>query len=83
MAEKTIGTVTHWYDKLSVAVVKLSGKLQVGDQIMVTHGATEFTDTVGSMQIDHADVSSGKKGDEIAIKLTQKAKAGSTVALAK
>ena len=82
MAEKTIGAVTHWYDKLGVAVVKLSAALKVGDAITVKHGTTEFTDTVGSMQIDRAAVQSGQPGDEVAIKLSQKAKAGSVIAAA-
>lgn len=82
MAEKTIGTVTHWYDKISVAVVKLTAGLKVGDRIKVRHGETETEDTVGSMQIDHADVQSGKKGDEVAIKLAHKAKAGSVIVAA-
>lgn len=82
MAEKIIGTVTHWYDKLSVAVVKLNSTLKAGDHIKVKHGETETENTVGSMQIDHADVQSGKKGDEVAIQLAHKAKAGSTITLA-
>lgn len=82
MAEKEIGKVTHWYDKISVAVVKLSGTLKVGDQIKIKHGDIESEEAVASMQIDHADVKSGKKGDEVAIKLNQKAKEGSVISLA-
>lgn len=79
MTEKEIGKVTHWYDKIGVAVVKLSGPLKVGDQIKIRRGDVESDDTVGSMQIDHEDVKSGKKGDEVAIKLNHKAKEGSVI----
>jgi putative protease len=79
MPKKEVGKVTHWYDKISVAVVKLSDALKVGDSIKVERGEEEFDDTVSSMQINHEDVESGKKGDEVAIKLTQKAKEGSTI----
>ena len=82
MSEKEVGKVTHWYDKINVAVMKLSSPLKVGTEIKVKHGEVEFSDTVVSMQIDHAEVKSGKKGDEVAIKLSQKAKAGSVVYLA-
>lgn len=82
MAEKEIGKVTHWYDKIGVAVVKLSGTLKVGDQIKIKRADIESEDTVASMQIDHADVKSGKKGDEVAIRLSQKAKEGSVISLA-
>jgi len=82
MAEKKVGTVTHWYDKISVAVVKLSGALAVGDAVKITHGDVVFEDTVSSMQFDHKSVEKGKKGQEVAIKLSQKAKEGSTVSMA-
>ena len=74
-----IGKVTHWYDKISVAVIKLNKALKVGDQIKIKHGDVEFTETIGSMQLDHKAVESGKKGDEIAIKLSKQAKDGSEV----
>lgn len=81
MPEKEIGTVTHWYDKIGVAVVQLSGALHVGDKIKVQRGDEEFDATVESMQIEREDVESAKKGDEAAIKLPQKAKEGATVYL--
>lgn len=79
---KQIGTVTHWYDKLGVAVVKLTDKLSKGDAITVKKGGEEFTDTVNSIQIDHADVAAAKKGDDAAIKLSERAKEGAGVFLA-
>lgn len=82
MAEKQVGTVTHWYDKLGVAVVKLSGKLAKGARIKVKKGTEEFEDTVSSLQIDHKDVDAAKKGDDAAMKLSQRAKEGSGVFLA-
>ncbi len=80
--EKKIGTVTHWYDKIGVAVVKLSGKLAVGNKIKVRKGESEFEEVVSSIQLDHTDVSSVKKGDDAAIKLSQQAKEGAGVFLA-
>ena len=79
MADKQVGTVTHWYDKLGVAVVKVTGKLARGASIKVKKGEEEFEDTVASIQIDHKDVDSAKKGADAAIKLTQKAKEGADV----
>jgi translation initiation factor IF-2 len=76
MAEKEIARVKHWYDKLGVAVLDLKGTLKSGDKIKVRHGEVEFDDTIGSMQIDHKDVTSAKKGDEVAVKLSAKAKEG-------
>ena len=79
MAEKEIGKVVHYFDKAGVAVVKLSGPLSTGDAVKVKKGESEFTDVIGSMQVDHKPVSSGKSGEEVAIKISQKAKEGATV----
>lgn len=83
MAEKQIGTVTHFFDKIGVAVVKLAGKLSKGDTIIVRKGEQEFEDTVASIQIDHKDVASAKKGDDAAVKLGGIAKEGSAIFLKK
>lgn len=81
--EKQIGTVTHWYDKLGVAVVKLTGKLSKGDKVKVRRGEEEFEETISSIQIDHKDVASAKKGDDAAIKFSGRTKEGAAIFLAK
>ena len=77
--EKEIGNITHWYDKLGVAVLDLKGSLKVGNIVKVRKGAEEFEDTIVSMQIDHKNVSSAKKGDEVAVKFSQKTKEGAVI----
>lgn len=76
---KKLGKVIHWYDKISVAVIKLSAPLKKGDSIKVKRSEEEFEDTITSMQIDYKDVNSGKKGNEVAIKLSQKTKEGAEI----
>ncbi len=76
MEEKEIGKVIHYFDKAGVAVVRLSGAIKVGDTIKFKRTDDEFTETVSSMQVDHAAVASGKSGDEVAIKISQKTKEG-------
>ena len=77
--EKEIGKVTHWYDKINVAVIKLTDVLKKGDRIKIKKGAEEIEESVDSLQINHVDVEKGKKKDEVAIKLSKKAKDGSIV----
>ena len=77
--EKEIGKITHWYDKISVAVIKLTNALKKGDRIKIKKGAEEIEELVNSLQIDRTDVEKGKKGDEVAVKLSKKAKEGSIV----
>jgi translation initiation factor IF-2 len=79
---KKVGTVTHWYDKIGVAVLKLNGALKKGDRVVIKKGDEEFEDTIASMQIDHKDVASAKKGDDAAVKLANHAREGAEVFLA-
>lgn len=76
--KKATGEVTHWYDHIGVAVVKLSAGISVGDKIKIKHGESEAEDTIASIQLDHKDLESAKKGQEVAIKISGKAKVGST-----
>ena len=73
MKEKEIGKITHFYDKLSVVVIKLSDTLKVGDKIHIQGAHDDFEQTVDSMQLEHKSIKSGKKGQEIAIKVESKA----------
>lgn len=77
--EKEVGKVTHWYDKAGVAVLSLEGALKVGDKVKVKKGEAEFEETISSMQVDHKDVSSAQKGDEVAVKFSQKAREGAVI----
>lgn len=74
-----IGEVNHWYDKISVAVIKLNKALKVGDEVKFKRGDYQFNETIVSMQLDHKPVKSGKKGDEVAVKVSQPAKEGAEV----
>ena len=76
---KEIGKVIHWFDKINVAVLKLSAPLKKGDVVSVKRGEKEFEETISSMQIDHEDVSAGKKGDEVAVKFSNKTKEGAMI----
>jgi len=78
---KKVGTVTHYYGKIGVAIVDLSGTLKVGDRIKFEDG-TEAEQTVESMQIEHEQVEEAKKGEMVGLKVPQKVHEGATVYLA-
>ena len=79
MADQEVGKVIHYYDKAMVAVVRLSGKLAVGEKIKIVKGENDFTMEIASMQIDHKPVEKGGKGDELAIKLESPTKEGAAI----
>jgi putative protease len=76
MADKPVGKITHYYDKIGVAVVELDKALKVGNTIKIVKGDTEFTQAVDSMQIDRKEVKSAKKGDSIGLKIDQPIRPG-------
>lgn len=74
MAEHLVGTVTHYWGKLGVAGIELSGELEVGDTISVRGNTSDFTQTVDSIQIEHEDVESATAGDSIGVKVSDRAR---------
>ena len=54
--ERQIGQVTHYYNRIGVAVLNLDKGLKMGDAIRVRGRHTDFTQTVESMEIEHQKV---------------------------
>ena len=80
MADKTqIGKVSHYFTRMSVAVVELTDELEVGDKILVEGAITTFTQTVDSMQIDRDPVKSAPAGQSIGISMHGKVREGDLV----
>ena len=71
MAEILVGKVTHFFDRVGVAVVELEGTLRLSDTIKIGKGENFFEQKVGSMQIDHKEIKEAKKGQEIGLKVEQ------------
>lgn len=69
---KPVGKIEHYYSKLGVGIVKLNGGLKVGDKIKIKGHTTDIDQTVDSIQINHEDVESAKKGDVIGVKVSDK-----------
>ncbi len=79
MAKKQIGTVTHFFPKINVAVIKLNAALKEGDKITVEGHGNSFEQTVSSMQVEHKQIKSAKKGQEVGMKADQEVKKGDKV----
>ncbi len=71
-----VGKIIHYYDKIGVAVIKLQKGLKVGDKVKFEKGDLSFEQVIESMQLEHEQVASGKKGEEIAVKVDKVAKDG-------
>jgi translation elongation factor EF-1alpha len=79
MAEKKVGEVSHYWGKIAVAGIKLTAALSQGDTIRIKGATTDFEQPVGSMQIEHQNIQTAKKGQEIGLKVKEKVRRGDTV----
>jgi len=71
MEEQEIGVVDHFFGKISVGIVKLSGVLKVGDTIHIQGKHGDFSQEVESMRIEFDNVDEAKEGDKVGIKVAQ------------
>jgi putative protease len=79
MAEELIGTVTHYFAKPEVGVVKLNGAIAVGDVLHFRGRTTDFEQKLNSMQVDHAPVETAAAGSEVALKVDVRVRQGDEV----
>jgi len=69
-----VGRITHFFSKISVAVVELTAPLSVGDLILVKGPTTDFEQVVESMQIEHKNIQRAEARQSIGLKLAQRAR---------
>ena len=67
-----IGRITHFFSKISVAVIELTMPLAVGDTIMIKGPTTDFEQPVESMQIEHNNVQRAEAGQSIGLRVAQR-----------
>lgn len=77
--EKKIGKITHYYDKIKVAVIKLSSALSVDDLITYETAGGHYEQVVESMEINREPVFKAVRGDDIGLKLKKEPRIGCTV----
>jgi U32 family peptidase len=74
MDKKPIGKITHYFDKIGVAVIELDNSLTVGDEITIGDDENSFTQKVKSMQVEHEEIEKAKKGDSVGLKVKKDVK---------
>jgi U32 family peptidase len=79
MEEKQIGKITHYFAKISVAVLELTDSLKAGETIHIVGGDRDFNQIVDSMQVEHQTIGEAKSGDAVGMKVDQMVKEGDAV----
>jgi translation initiation factor IF-2 len=75
-----LGEITHYFDRIKVCVVKITGgSILIGDRLTVIGSQKPFVQKVWSMQIESEDVKVAKKGQLVGIKVDKPVQPGDKV----
>lgn len=77
--ETKIGYITHFYNRISVAVLELTDKLEAWDKVHILGHTTDFVQNITSMEIEHKKVTSVSPGDEVALKVIEPVRNGDEI----
>jgi hypothetical protein len=69
-----VGHISHFFSKISVAIVELTAPLAVGDRILIKGPSTDFEQVVDSMQIEHNNIERAESGQSIGLRTAQHVK---------
>jgi hypothetical protein len=82
--EEAVGTITHYYSHLGVAVIQINkGTLRTGNTIHVKGHTTDFTETVESMEFEHQHIDEASAGQSVGLKVRDHAREHDIVYLVK
>lgn len=79
MQKTPVGKISHFFDKINVAVIEVSVPIKVGDKISIEGHGQAFEQVISSMQIEHKSITVTKKGDSVGMKTDKPCKAGDLV----
>ena len=74
-----VGEVTHFFTRIGVAVITVSGTIKLGEQIAIKGMTTNFEQTVNSMQIEGKNIEVASSGDDIGLKVVDRVRKGDIV----
>lgn len=77
--EKRIGKITHYFDRIGVAVLELEDGLKVGDSIHITGRQTDLTQQVDSIEIEHKKMQAVGAGADVALKVYKPVRKGDAI----
>jgi putative protease len=76
---KLIGNISHYFSKISVAVIELSGDIKIGDKIKIEGATTSFEQEIESMEIENEKVECATVGQSIGLKVKERVREGDSV----
>jgi translation elongation factor EF-Tu-like GTPase len=73
MPEEEVGRVSDYFSKIGVAAIEITSNfLKRGDVIRIRGTKTDFTQSIGSMEINRQAIDMAEKGSSVGIKVNEK-----------
>lgn len=79
MPEEEVGVIVKFFAKPSVAAVKATGPIRVGDRLHYHGATTDFEQDVTSMEVDNQSVEEARAGDLVGIQVKERVRENDTV----
>lgn len=80
MSEETkVGEIVKFFAKPSVAAIKVTDAIKVGDELHYKGATTDFTEVVESMEVDNNQVTEAATGSLVGIKVGERVRPGDMV----
>ena len=77
--ERAIGQITHYFNRIGVAVLALDEGLKNGDRVHIAGHTTDFTQTVESLEVEHHPVEMVGPGAQVALKVDAPVRPGDVI----
>ena len=74
-----VGRVTHYFSRIGVAVLELTGTIKTGDIILIQGRTTDLTQHVESMEIEHHKIQTAEPGMDVALQVPEPVRDGDKV----
>jgi translation elongation factor EF-Tu-like GTPase len=69
---REVGVVSHFFNKINVAIIEVKDTISVGDRIFIKGPTTDLEQTIDSMEIEHEKVQQAKAGQSIGMKVNDR-----------
>ena len=79
--EILVGEVTHYFTAIGVGIIKVKKSFKKGNRLHFKGSTTNFYQNAYSMQLNHKDIATAPKGEQIGLKVDQRVREGDKVYL--
>ncbi len=76
---KVLGKISHYYDRIGVAVVDVESTLKLGDRVLIKRGKKELKQKIASLQVNRTPIKSANAGETVGLKVDAVVERGATI----